>query len=118
MSSSSRSVSPATISVPPVVRLPVDLLDLEQLLLDERRDLPFVAEQHPELGDALLQVRVLVLDALALEPGQRAQAQIEDGLRLQLAELEAVHQARARLVGVVGARISWMTSSRLSSAIR
>ncbi len=102
MSSSSRSVSPATISVRRSSDLPVDLLELEQLLLDERRDPRLVAEQHAQLGDPLLQVRVLVLDPLALEPGERAEPQVEDRLRLQLAELEALHEPVAGLVGVVG----------------
>ena len=88
----------------PVVGLPVDLLDLEQLLLDERRDSRLVAEQHPQLGDALLQVGELVLDALALEPGERAEPEVENRLCLQLGETEALHQSRAGLVGVVGAR--------------
>ena len=83
-------------------RAPVDLLELEQLLLDQRGDVGLVAEQHPELRDALLEVGVLVLDALALEPREGAQPEIEDRLRLELAEPEALHQPRPRLVGVVG----------------
>ena len=65
-----------------------------------RVDPRLVAEDRAQLGDPLLQVGVLVLDALALEPGERAQAQVEDRLRLDLGELEALHQPRARLVGV------------------
>ena len=66
------------------------------------RDPRLVAEKHPQLRDPLLQVRVLVLDALALEPGERAEPQVEDRLRLQLAELEALHEPRPGLIGVVG----------------
>ena len=102
MSSSSRSVSPATISVRRSSVFAVDLLELEQLLLDQRGDSRLVAEEHAELGDALLEVGVLVLDALALEAGERAEPQVEDRLRLELAEPEALHQPRPRLVGVVG----------------
>ncbi len=47
-------------------------------------------------------IRELVLDALALEPRERAQPQVEDRLCLQLGETEALHQPRASLVGVVG----------------
>ena len=102
MSSSSRSVSPATISVRRSSDRAVDLLELEQLLLDERRDPRLVAEQHTKLRDPLLQVRVLVLDPLALEPGERAEPQVEDRLRLQLAQREALHETRPGLIGVVG----------------
>ena len=102
MSSSSRSVSPATISVRRSSVFAVDLLDLEQLLLDQRGDPRLVAEELAELGDALLKIGVLVLDALALESGERAQPQVEDRLRLELAEPEALHQPGPSLVGVVG----------------
>ena len=53
-----------------------------------------VAEQPAKLGDALLQVGVLVLDTLALEPGERAEPQVEDRLRLDLGQLEALHERR------------------------
>ena len=65
-----------------------------------RVDPGLVAEDRPELGDALLQVGVLVLDLLALEPGEAREAQVEDRLGLDLGELEALHQAGARRVGV------------------
>jgi hypothetical protein len=45
---------------------------------------------------------VLVLHSLALERRQRPQTEIENRLRLQLAELETLHQLRARLLGVGG----------------
>ena len=59
-----------------------------------------VAEDRAQLGDALLQVGVLVLDLLAREPGEAGEAEVEDRLRLDLGELEALHQAGARRVGV------------------
>ncbi len=67
-----------------------------------------------------LQVRVLVLDALALEARERAEPQVEDRLRLDLGELEAASiEPLAGLVGVRRTpRISAITASRLSSAIR
>ena len=55
-----------------------------------------------QLGDPLLLVAVLVLDALALERGQRAQAQLEDRERLKLGQLELLHQAGLRSFGVGG----------------
>ena len=84
-----------------IVALAVDLLDLEQLLADQRVDPGGVAEDRAELRDPLLQVAELVLDPLALEPRERAEPEVEDRLRLLLRELEARHQRGARLVGVV-----------------
>ena len=72
MSSSSSESSPATISVRRSSPLAVDLLDLEQLLADQRVDAGRIAEDRAELGDALLEIGVLVLDLLARESGQRA----------------------------------------------
>ncbi len=45
---------------------------------------------------------MLGLDPLALERGQRAEAEVEDRLCLDLGELEALHQTGARRVGVLG----------------
>src|SRR4029453_15346907 len=73
-----------------VVAARVGVLDLEQLLADQTVDLGLPAENRPELADALLQVGVLVLDALALEPGEALEAEVEDRLRLDLGELEAL----------------------------
>jgi hypothetical protein len=80
----------------------VGLLQLEQLLFDQRVDLLLGAEQLAQLGDALLDVAVLVLDSLALERGQRAQAQLEDRNGLDLREVERLHQPVLRGVGVGG----------------
>ena len=102
----------------PIVRAAVNVLELEQLLLDERRDPRLVAEQHTQLRDPLLQVRVLVLDPLALEPGERAEPKVEDRLRLQLAEPKRSMRPVLASSASSDARISWMTSSRLSSAMR
>jgi hypothetical protein len=63
-----------------------------------------VAEDRAQLRDALLQILELLLDALPLEPGERAQPQVEDRLRLELGELEALDQPVPRLVGVRGRR--------------
>ena len=85
-----------------VVVAAVDLLDLEQLLADERVDARRVAEDRAQLGDALAQILVLRLDLLAREPGEAREPKVEDRLRLDLGEREALHQLRARLVGVGG----------------
>jgi hypothetical protein len=84
----------------PVVGLAVELLQLEQLLADQPVDPRLVAENRPQLGDALLEVPVLLVDPLALELRQPLEAEVEDRLRLDLAELELLHQAGAGGVGV------------------
>src|SRR5581483_10579403 len=76
------------------------LLQLEQLLLDDGVDLRLVAEQRAQLADALLQVAVLVLDVLALERGERAEAQLENRRRLALAQVELLLQPGAGGLGV------------------
>ena len=48
-------------------------------------------------------VGVLALDRVGLERGQLLQAQLEDRLRLDVREPEALHQARARHVAVARA---------------
>ena len=53
-----------------------------------------------QLGDPLLQVGELVLDPLALEPGQPLEAEVENRLRLDLRELEGLHQADAGRIRV------------------
>ena len=72
-----------------------------QLVLDHAVDARLVGEERAQLGDPLLQVAMLVLDALALERRQRAQPQLEDRRGLDLGQLEALHQLRARLLGVL-----------------
>ena len=57
-----------------VVVAAVGLLELEQLLPDQRVDLRLVGEQRAQLADALLEVGVLVLDLLAREAGEAARA--------------------------------------------
>src|SRR5581483_10488375 len=80
----------------------VHVLDLEQLLADERVDPCRVAEDRAQFLDALAEVLVLGLDLLACETGEAGEAKVEDRLRLDLGELEALHELRARLVGVGG----------------
>jgi hypothetical protein len=67
-----------------VVSASVDGLDLEQLLTDETVDANLVRQDRAELGDALLQVRVFLLNSLSLERRQPLEPQIEDRLRLNL----------------------------------
>src|SRR4029078_3301788 len=71
-----------------------------ELLANEAVDPDFVGEGCAKLGDALLQIGVLLLDSLALEPGETLEAEGENCLCLNLGELEALLQACTRFVGV------------------
>ena len=83
-----------------VVPSAVELLDLEQLLANESIDLGLVGENRPQLGDTLLQVRELLLDLLAGKTGEAREAEVENRLRLDLCQLEALLKTGARLVRV------------------
>ena len=78
----------------------VHLLDLEQFLFDHVVDRDLVGQQAFEIGDALQQVAMLLFDLVTLEGGEVAQAQVDDGLGLLLAEAEARHEAHLGRVGV------------------
>src|SRR5664279_2143317 len=67
-------------------------LQLGQLVLDDAQDAAGVGQDVLELGDELDDQEVLVLDLLALERGQAGQTHVEDGLGLELGEVEARHQ--------------------------
>src|SRR5262249_12039576 len=84
----------------PLVVASVHLLDLEQLLADECVDPGGIAEDRAQLLDALAQILVLRLDLLPREAGEPREAEVEDRLRLNLRELEAIHELRAPLVGI------------------
>ena len=80
----------------------VGLAQVGGLRLDHREDPHRVAEQRLEVGDALLELLVLVLDALAFESGETAELHLQDGLRLRFREAELRHQAGARRLDVRG----------------
>src|SRR5947209_15618572 len=84
-----------------VVPLAVDVLDLEQLLADQPVDSSRIAEDRAQLGDALDEVFVFLLDLVPLERGERTEPEVEDRLRLDLAEFELLHELRACFVDVV-----------------
>src|SRR3954452_8024492 len=63
--------------------------ELAQLVLDDREDTRRVRKDVLELGDELDRGEVLVLDLLALERCQTAQLHLEDGVGLNLTQLEA-----------------------------
>ena len=76
------------------------LHDLGQLVADDL-SLPGVAgEDVLEVGDGQLEVGEAVDDRLALQGREPAQLQVEDRLRLDLVDLEELHQARPRVLDV------------------
>ncbi len=77
------------------------LLDLEQLLLDERADLLGVSQQGLQVPDPREQLLVLGLELLARELGEAPQRHVQDVVGLDLAELELLHQLGPRLLGVL-----------------
>ena len=77
------------------------LLQLGQLVLDDLADPGRVGEDVLELGDELDDREVLVLDLLALEGGQAGEPHVEDGLRLELGQVEPAHQVVAGVLDLV-----------------
>ena len=69
-------------------------LQLDELVADDAHDAGRVGEDVLELGDELDDREVLVLDLLALERGQAGQPHVEDGLGLQLGQVEPLHEVR------------------------
>ena len=75
--------------------LAVPDVQLAQLVADDLEHALGVGEDVLQLGDALDDGHVLVLDLLALQRGQAAQLHLEDGVGLDLGEAEAAHQVGA-----------------------
>ena len=94
MSSMEISVLSSTISRAPLVG--VQLLHLLQLGADDLVDLALVAEDLLVARDLLQHLVALLEDLVALQSGEALQAHVEDGLRLDLGELELLHQAGLR----------------------
>ena len=73
-----------------------EISDSSSLMTARTRDL--VAEDRPQLGDPLADVRVLLGDGVGLERRQLGEAQIENRGRLDRGQLEALDRAvHARL---------------------
>ncbi len=64
---------------------------------------PRAAQNVLQLGDRLDQLGVFVLDLLALEPDQRAQAHVDDRLCLHFGERKALGETRLGFVGRLAA---------------
>ena len=75
-----------------LARVAVLVADGDELVAQHALDLFGVGEQLAEVGDALLELVIFVLQLLALETLQGLEAHIEDGLRLHLGETEALHE--------------------------
>ena len=84
-------------------RVGVLFADLLQFLFDDVHQLFLAGEYAFEIGDALLDLRVLLAQRENLQIRQALQAHIEDGLRLYLREAEALHQFIARFAGGLAA---------------
>ena len=94
------------------------LLQLGELVLDDLADPGRVGEDVLELGDELDDREVLVLDLLALEGGQAGEPHVEDGLGLELGQVEpASSGCCGRPRRPADSRMVLMTASRLSRAI-
>ncbi len=68
-----------------------------ELFLDDRNHLGRIRKNALELGDQIERLFVLLFDLVALQPGQALQAHLQNGLRLHLAELELLLEARRSL---------------------
>ena len=71
--------------------------DLLHLGLDDLEDLPLVRKESLVVLDGLAQAVELVLDLVALQAGQAAQAHLEDRRRLDLGEPKPVDEPLGRL---------------------
>ena len=79
--------------------IPEALLHLLGVIADEVIDLAGVGQQVLQIAYLLDDLRVLILDLLALQAGQAAQLHVQNGLGLTVAELErCLHQPLLRLV--------------------
>ncbi len=74
--------------------------DLRELLLDDAQHARLVAQDRAQLGDALGDVGVLLLDPVGLQRRELGETQVEDRRRLDRAELEAGDQLLAGAVAV------------------
>ena len=78
--------------------IPEALLHRLGVVADEVIDLAGVGQQVLQISDLLDDLRVLILDLLALQAGQAAQLHVQHGLRLPIAELgRGLHQPLLRL---------------------
>ena len=85
---------------PPFVA--VFLLDLQKLLPDNLHLELLARKDCPKLLNQLNRLAVFLLDFLPLESGQPLQPHVKDGFRLDLGELELLHEAGFRDLHVTG----------------
>ena len=94
------------------------LLDLQQLFLDDLHLELLALQDRLQPLDQLDRLAVLVLDLLPFQAGEALEPHVQDGLRLDLGQLELLHQARSCAVSTsFDALISLMISSMLSRAM-
>ena len=80
----------------------VNALHLLQFFNNQRPHFARRCQQRFQLLDEGLQLLELILQFLHLQLCQPAQRHVQDGAGLQLAEAEALHNALARIISVVG----------------
>src|SRR2546429_7305169 len=83
-------------------RVAVLLLEREQLFPDDLHELPLGRQDALQLLDERQRLLVLLHDLVALELGEALEPHVEDGLRLDLREVEAGHQGVLRGVRALG----------------
>ena len=84
----------------PVVVPGIDRLDLEYLLADQAVHARLVSQDRAKLGDPLLEVGELLVDPLPFESGETLEAEVENRLRLDFAQIELSLKAFPGLVRV------------------
>lgn len=75
--------------------------EFAHILLNEREDFLWVSKQIFEVGNLLCDLFVFLFDLPAFERGKAAQLHVEDRLRLQIAQLESLHQVRFGNIGIL-----------------
>lgn len=84
-------------------RVPVLLLDPEEVGLDLGEEAGLVLEDRLQAGDLLHEPPVLLQKLLPFQGHEALEAHVQDGLGLGLGEAEAFHEGDAGLGGVLGA---------------
>ena len=72
-----------------------------KLLLDDVHELLFIVQDCLQLGDGLQQLGVFLAQGQNFQPGQALETHVQNGLRLNFRQAEALHQARLGRLGVL-----------------
>ena len=72
-----------------------------KLLLDNVHELLFVVQNGFQFGDGFQKLGVFLAQGQNFQPGQALETHVQNGLRLDLRQTEALHQARLGRLGVL-----------------